>query len=372
MSQIRICHISESSGAGVETYILNTLRYADKKTFRHIVICSDNGTLASRAKAAGAEVIYLPMVREIAPIRDLFCMIKLMLVIYRLKPDLIHAHSGKGGIFGRLCGAFLGKPVAFTPHAFSYLGQTGFRRSMVFFIEKWLKYAPAYLLASSSSEARRAIKEVGWHPKKVLAQFPNSVEVPAEMIQYDTNKEVRVLMIGRLTYQKNPEMFLRVSKLAGAEGKITFTILGAGYAGELEEKVKTLVEDKELKNIVSIKPWCNANGVREELLNSDIYISTSRYESFGLATAEAMAHGLPVIGTMIDGNVDLIHEGKNGFLVEVDDDAAMAAHIIKLANDIKLRKKLGYAARLKIENDYNIRYNIQKLEVIYHYLCNYR
>jgi glycosyltransferase involved in cell wall biosynthesis len=369
MSQIRICHISQSAGAGVETYILNILKYSDKKTFRHIVICSDTGTLADRAKAAGAEVISLPMVREIAPIRDLFCVIKLLPIVYRLKVDLIHAHSGKGGIYGRLCGAFLGKAVAFTPHAFSYLGLTGFRRSMVLCIEKLLKYTNAYLLATSPSEAGRAIKEVGWHPKKVLAQFPNSVEVPPKIIRRATNKRIRVLMIGRITYQKNPEMFLRVSKLAGTEGKITFTILGAGYGEELEEKVKTLVEDMGLKNIVGIKPWRNSTGVREELINSDIYISTSRYESFGLATAEAMAHGLPVIGTMIDGNVDLIDENKNGFLVEVDDDAAMAANIIKLANNIKLRTKLGNAGRCKIDKIYNINKNIHKLEEIYHNLC---
>jgi glycosyltransferase involved in cell wall biosynthesis len=362
---IHVCHISLSAG-GVETYIINLLRHTDRAKFRHSVICYTDGTLAVAARNAGAHVIMVPMVREIAPLRDLLSCVRVLLVVSRLKPDIIHAHSGKGGILGRLVGVILGIPVAFTPNAFSYLGQRGARRALVVSVERLFALLPCFLVASSPSEAKRAIEEVGWKPERVTATFSNSVEVQRGQVEHSPKDNLGVLTVGRLCYQKNPEMLLRAARIVKARSdSITFTVIGAGYSDELGRKIAGLIEDFNLADVVHVKPWVDSALVEQEMLESDIYVTTSRYESFGFATAEAMVKGLPVVATNIDGSVDLVEDGKSGYLVDVDDDEAMALCICRLAADSDLRMGMGAMGRERIKTLFNIRTNAPRLEAIY-------
>jgi glycosyltransferase involved in cell wall biosynthesis len=311
------------------------------------------------------------MVREISPFGDFASLVKLLPVIRRLRPDIIHAHSGKGGIFGRLCGTLLGSPVVFTPHGFSYLGQNGFRRWIVLGIEKVLTCFAALLMATSPSEGKRAVTEVGWCQGKVSVKFPNSIEISGDTVKHNARKTARIIMVNRLSYQKNPQMALRVARLvADHTSSIRFIVLGAGYGDECGSSVAELMLNLRLAKIVSFREWCDPTGVTQELLRSDIFISTSRYEGLPYTVLEAMEKGLPVVATRIDGVVDLVEHGQTGFLTEIDDDATMAGHIMRLAADANLRRKLGQAGKEKIKNLFNIDKNIKKLEEIYYSLIH--
>ena len=95
MKPIHVCHISQSSG-GVETYILSIINNTCNTKFIHTVICWKNGTLANNAKNASAGVILLPMVGYMALFKDFISLLRILYAIKNLKPDVIHAHSGKG------------------------------------------------------------------------------------------------------------------------------------------------------------------------------------------------------------------------------------------------------------------------------------
>ncbi len=365
-----ICHISQSAG-GVETYILNVLRYADPASFRHTVICYTNGTLAENARDAGADVILVPMVRSISPGKDVVSLFRVWSVLREIRPDVIHAHSGKGGVFGRICGTLLRIPVGLTPNAFSHLGQQGVPRAIALAVEKLLSHAPCLLIASSPSEGKRAIEEVGWHPRKVTSRFVNSIDLDESAVHHAPKDTLQVLMIGRLSHQKNPAMFVRVAHIVSRQNpSVRFTILGAGYASdEATQEVTQMIEERGLGDVVQLKAWAGKDVVEAELLQSDIYVSTSRYESFGYTTAEAMAKALPVVATDVDGSVDLIEPGKNGYLVKVDDDETMAFHVSTLAADSAVRERLGRCGRQRVAAVFNIKNNIKVVESIYRSLC---
>jgi glycosyltransferase involved in cell wall biosynthesis len=363
---INICHITQSAG-GVETYILNILQFCNPKRFRHSIICYENGTLAQEARSLGVEVILVPMMRQFCLSQDLSTMVKVISELRRDLPDVIHCHSGKGGIYGRLAGTILGIPVVFTPHAFSYLGQKGVKKDFILLVEKLMAFTPCLLVGSSPSESKRAIAEVGWKPRKVTDKFPNSVVVGKRIVHHRKKEKIKVLMIGRLSYQKNPEMLLRVARKVKKQHRdISFTIMGAGYGDELGPSFLTLCEELYVESIVQIIKWASKDEVEKELLGSDIYISTSRYESFGFVTAEAMAMGLPVIATKVDGSIDLVEDGKTGFLVNIDDDNEMANNIITLSNEPVLRQKMGTSGRKRVYRYYDITKNIKEVEKIYY------
>ena len=98
------------------------------------------------------------------------------------------------------------------------------------------------------------------------------------------------------------------------------------------------------------------------LAKADVYISTSHREGLPLSILEAMAAELPVIATNVGGCSDIVRD--NGVLIEDDDQAALEAAMIKLANDPQMRDKMGYASK-KIALEYDAKSCAQKYLEVY-------
>ena len=102
------------------------------------------------------------------------------------------------------------------------------------------------------------------------------------------------------------------------------------------------------------------------LLNAvDMVLVPSRWEGFGLAAAEAMAAGRPVVATRVAGLEDLIDHGQTGLLIERGSVVALAEAIVQLAGDAGLRERLGAAARRHVATHYPIGRNIAAYERLY-------
>lgn len=122
MTKIKILHITQSVG-GIETYIDMLLRYLEPAKFECSLICPDQeGTLAEKARIIGVSVHIVPMVRSIIPWKDIRHYYMIKRIIRSIKPDLIHVHSSKAGVLGRLAANSYGVPCLYTPHAFDFWG----------------------------------------------------------------------------------------------------------------------------------------------------------------------------------------------------------------------------------------------------------
>jgi len=362
-NKIRILHISQSAG-GVETYIINIINFTNNERFDHTVICCLNGTLYKTSKDAGANVVIIPMIREISPTKDIISLLRLFLYLRSNKPALIHAHSGKGGLFGRICGHYLNIPVIFTPHAFSYMSQNGYKKRITLFIEKLLRLTRSYLLPSAESEKFKAINEVGWRKSKVLDVFYNSLSISEFKKKYNRNKIVKIVTLARLSYQKNPEMFVRVAiKIIDLVPDVKFYIIGAGYSDDCGDLICEMITKHQLQNSIIIKPWISKDEISDILENSDIYISTSQYEGLPTTLLLAMEKELPIVATSVDGNKDVVVHGKTGFLGANEDE--IVDYILKLIFDINLRKILGKSGRRLLIEKFNLTQNIKILETVY-------
>jgi glycosyltransferase involved in cell wall biosynthesis len=98
---------------------------------------------------------------------------------------------------------------------------------------------------------------------------------------------------------------------------------------------------------------------------ADILVMPSRFESFGLVLIEAMRHGVPVIACNAGGMHEVISEGVDGFLVGVDDAAALAERIGRLASDIGLRARMGRAARSNYEARFTAAHMGEQVETMF-------
>jgi len=216
-------------------------------------------------------------------------------------------------------------------------------------IVKWVLNNSNIIVAQSSNTKSNAIKY--YNPNKKINIIPLPYEsysfkkISRKLLKLKDNI-CYIISIGRLVKRKGFDFLLKsISKIENK--KIHVLIIGNG-----PEK-KNLID---LANELNIKDRIHFIGsVSEEkkfqyLSNSDVYVLSSVHEGFGIVLQEAMQVGLPIISTNNGGQVDLIKEGKNGYLIKFDDIKSLANKIDKMIKDKNLKQRFSEFNKKEIKN----------------------
>lgn len=155
--------------------------------------------------------------------------------------------------------------------------------------------------------------------------------------------------VGRLDKQKNPhyilDCFKHIQKL------IPDCYLLFIGSGNLEEEIKKRIADE------GIKTWVRIIGFRNDIEKyypaMDLHMLLSLREGFGIATAEAMSCGVPIIGTDVPGTSDILKNSKAGKLVPLDDARAVSQLTVSIVNNQSKRERMGQNARLEVETKFS-------------------
>lgn len=121
-------------------------------------------------------------------------------------------------------------------------------------------------------------------------------------------------------------------------------LLNIGGNGEVE-KIKTIIRDKHLEDVVEFKGWVSGDDKIRLLNSADIFILPSYNEGLPISVLEAMGYGIPVIATPVGGIPEVITDGENGFLVSPGDVDGIVNALSSLVKDPSLRKVMGENAR---------------------------
>lgn len=355
---MKILHITQSYG-GVQSYICNIIEYAPG--FEYAIACHSE-QLIKIFESKNHAGYWVDFTREVSPAKDYKALVQLVKIIKDFNPDVIHVHSAKGGALGRIAGVLTGKKVIFTPNAFSFLGFNGFKRKLYLIIEKALRPFTHLLLAVSNSEKNRAVAEAGYSADKVKV-IDNAILAASRAKKRNDNFAVG--MIGRLTFQKNPLMFLNVAeKVHETKPDIKFYLLGEGYLDSLKDSVYQYIQTRNI-HYVDVLKWGDSKISESFFSLIDVFILTSEFEGLPFALLEAMDNGLPCVVTDADGNRDVIQNGGDGFIVNNHDSNAMAQKIIELYENMDLYNCISHNAMNKIKTSFNADINYKELEKIY-------
>lgn len=179
-----------------------------------------------------------------------------------------------------------------------------------------------------------------WGKLSNIMVIPNANTVEPEETAALSNTVA--IAAGRYGYQKNFESLARAWKEVYREcPDWRLNIFGAGV---VNSKLQQLVDDLGLREVVILHE--STRNIFKEYLHSSIYVLSSRYEGLGMVLLEAQAFGVPLVSYDCKcGPRDIITEGENGFLVPTGDEKALAAAIIRLAKNDKLRKQMGKKAK---------------------------
>jgi glycosyltransferase involved in cell wall biosynthesis len=356
---MRILQVMEATLGGTRRYLedlADALGDGEENGLVYSLHRADTGfmPLLERLRAARWRLFELDMQREIAPATDLRCALALRGIYRRFAPDVIHAHSSKAGALARI--ATLGmrrRPgIVYTPHSIAA------NVSAVYgLIEKVLALRLDVLTAVTESERDELL---GLHlvpSDRVRVAVPTVSSVrfaprsrAAARRDLGLGEGPLMVGVGRLTAQKDPLAFVDIAGALRAR-RAAFRAVWVGD-GELREAVEARISAGGLGACVSVTGWLD--DVRPYVAAADLILSTSRYESFGYVTAEALTMERPVVATRVTGTVDVMNADLRDHLFSPGDLAGAAARAGCVLDDPRLGVEIAQRGRAYVNRTFSL------------------
>ena len=369
--------------SGVQRVTLDEFTTLPREQFDSYLVCQCEGPLSQLASSAGAHCDFVPeLVRPISPVCDIKALHKISAIIRRHRPDILHTHSSKTGILGRLAGRWCGVPaIVHTVHGFAFpYSDSILVRGFYRFLEFVGGLACHALVVLNEDDRAIAIKQLRVPPNKVhlisngvdTTKFaPRSPDERTRLRQqaFGLGRPTTTCigMVGRLWRQKNPLCLINAAKLLLDQGLTDFKVFLVGD-GELRAQVLQTVEQMGLQDHVELLGW--RDDVSALLSGLDICVLPSLWEGLPLAILEAMASGVPVVASQIPGNRELVSDSIDGYLFDTNDPAALAERIRRLIDNPARAQQMGAAGRAKVVAQYDLEVRAARIQELYLKLLN--
>jgi glycosyltransferase involved in cell wall biosynthesis len=326
-----------------------------------------------KAKTQGVRVITLPsLVRSIRPIMDFKALLSLMWLIFNEKPDIVHTHSSKAGILGRLSAKIAFVPnIIHTPHGHVFYGHFGLVASKIFlWVEKFFSRFTDRIVALTDGEKSDYEKLSVCSSEKLLkihsgvdvAQYmkPNgNVVEKKRSLGLDQNEAV-IGFVGWLLPIKGPNYLLRAMDYVWNEHPETSLVLVG--KGDMDVDLRAEALRINANGKVKFLGW--RDDVDEIMLIFDMLVLPSLNEGMGRVLVEAMAAGKPVVASRVGGIPDLVRHDETGYLVPPADEKALADNIKKLLDDPEKAWEMGLRGK-EYCRQFSLEAMIAKLDDLY-------
>ena len=352
---LRVLHVLEAFAGGTERHLLDLIGHVDG--VEHLVAAppthlgKTTKEAADRARALGARVEIIPMRRSPGPHHAVAGIGSLHALIRRSRPDIVHGHSSIGGSVARLGARGTGVPVLYTPNGLA-------RMRWALGVERALAPLTDWLIAVSESEREFALRHRLAAPERSCT-IPNGIDVdPPEPLDPPLRERLGlppevplVGCLGRLTWQKAPEVFVSACEIVVRQrADAHFVLIGSGPEAD---GVRRCLDRGHLDGRFHWLPeLADAAAAFGEL---DLYVLPSRFEGGPYTPLEAMRAGTPMILTDVAGNRDTVEDGVSGKLVPVEDHRSLGAAIIELLDDPQQRAVFAAAASERLRTDFDAR-----------------
>jgi len=350
--------ITKADIGGAQVHVLETLKRL-KSRYHFILATGEYGYLTTRAQEHGIEVRVLNhLKRPISLPEDRRGNAECVALLRELKPDLLHTHSSKAGVVGRMAAWRVGIPSLFTAHGWAFTeGAPAIQRAYGLLAESLMCRLPGRVVTISDYDFQLAKRyHIGAGRNRYLVK--NGISNPPKHEHGAAQPELQILTIGRLSPVKNHLMFLEI--LATLSIPFYAQIIGEGECrAALEERIQSLgLADKvELLGEVS--------QTTEYLANADLFALTSNYEGLPLSVLEAMSMGLPVVATNVGGVKEAVLHEQSGLLSVRGDMTQFTANIEKLGKDPALRRRYGETALSHYTQNFTADRMVDEIELIY-------
>ncbi|EIJ9081490.1 glycosyltransferase family 4 protein [Citrobacter freundii] len=348
--------------SGVQRVTLNEIT-ALSNEFNYSLVCSTNGPLTQALSDYKVNIFYVnELCREISAIKDFRAIIKLYKLIKKEKYDVVHTHSSKTGVLGRLAAKLAGvTQVIHTVHGFSFPAASSKKQYAVYFSMEWIaKFFTDNLIVLNKDDYDIAINKLRYSPAKVHL-IANGIDVTkfVPVTKKRISNKLKVIMVGRLSEQKDPHTLLKAMKeVMKVNSNVTLT-----YVGDGELRAQLEQESFDFKENIFFHGW--SNDIAKLLSEHDLFVLPSLWEGMPLAILEALSCGLPCIVSDIPGNKNLVVNGYNGRLFEPKNHIQLAEIIKLYANEYDDYHRQSVNAREFVVDNYTLERRNKMVKYLY-------
>ncbi len=360
--------LSEWGGAQHIVYLLAKHLRSD---YEITVACAPGGLLVERLRGLGLRVMEIPeLCRLPHPLRDLRALWKLHSLMQAERFDIVHTHSTKAGLLGRLAAAWARVPVIlFTAHGWAFSdGRAWPWRWLLAHVERLPAHLSTKVICVSEYDRQVAVRFGVASPEKLIV-VPNGLETEPFCSSRD-KKELRrqleacdaagvVTMVGRLALPKDLNTLIAAWEELGVPGWQLWLV----GDGPLRPYVEKTIQARGLRN--SIRLFGERRDVPELLQASDIFVLSSRWEGMPLTIIEAMLAGLPVIATRVGGVPELVEGSVTGLLVPPGDPLALRDALEQLIVSEESRRLFGERGRQRALQQFSVERMIHRVRALY-------
>jgi glycosyltransferase involved in cell wall biosynthesis len=319
---MKILHVLYSNRfSGAENVVCQIIGMMKKVPGVEMVYCSPDGQIR---EALGERGI------AFEPIADL-CKSELRRVIAKVKPDVVHAHDMRASFVAALACKRIPLISHIHNNAFDSRGLSP--KSIAYTIAA--RKAKRIFWVSESAFEGYAFHKRFAKKSEVLRNIIDIDALYAKMALDEKEYSYDLAYVGRLTYPKNPQRLMGViAKMKELKPDVRVAVVGNG---DLEEETHALAEEYGICDNIDFLGF-QSNPLKI-LHGSSSMIMVSRWEGTPMCALEAMALGVPIVSTPVDGLKVLVQQNENGYLS--DDDGELAKKVVEIATDPALRERLS-------------------------------
>ncbi len=378
-AKIKLIHIItrlDKGGSAENTFL--TLKGLDKSRYEVSLITgpveNPSQDRRNQIEESGVNDIQVPQLRRnINLFYDLRALLKIRRLLKKEKPDIVHTHTSKAGLLGRLAARLAGIPsIIHTPHGHVFFGYFGALKTKMFILlEKLASRITDRIIALTPREKADYLSyKVAEEDKLVV--IPSGIELhKCQPTPQEERSKLRkelgipdrsavVGTAGRLVPVKGPGFLLQAIGQVISEHPDTYLVFAGD--GPLRKNLKKDAVDRGLAKNIIFTGW--RDDMARVLSVFDIFCLPSLNEGMGRVLVEAMALGKPIVASDVGGIPDLIIPGKNGILVPPQNPGELAKQILFLIKNREEREKLGRAGK-EMASAYSDEIMVKKIAELY-------
>jgi glycosyltransferase involved in cell wall biosynthesis len=373
MNKKKVLHlITRLVVGGAQDNTLLTVKNHDRSRFEVSLASNPDGVWLNKAEDFSDYFYAIPTLRNpISPLNDIRAFFDILKLLQTKKFDIIHTHSSKAGILGRLAANLCNTPVVHTIHGFPFHDfMPLWKKKLYIFIEKWISQKTDFLITVSELNRNEALNLGIVKPENSqtiysgidFAKLDQKFDNESLRSEFNIAKNTKIIvMVGRLDQQKAP--YFLIDAFAKVLKQFPDTVLFLIGEGELEDSLRNQV------NQLNINPKVQFLGSRDDVPSilsiSAIFALSSLWEGLGRAMTEAMLIGKPVVVPNIYGIPEIVHHNETGLLFESKNIDQLANHLIFLLKNPDECDRLGRNAKELTRRLFDGKQMVRQIEVVY-------
>ena len=353
-----------TADVSIRLLLLDQIKALEADGHEVVAVCAP-GPWVEHVRSEGVTVETVPMVREMAPLRDVRSVAALVNCFRQHKFDVVHTHTPKAGLVGPIAARLARVPhVVHTVHGLLFHDRMTRSRQTIFWVPEKITATLCHrLLSQSREDMERAVRSRLCSRKKI-AYLGNGIDVArfAPPAAYDRTEKLRqvglqasdfvVGSVGRLVKEKGfAELFAAAEALAARYPQIKFVVIGPRETDQDDALDPGYMDDLQRRGVVRFVNWCE--DMTQWYAAMDIFVLPSYREGIPRACMEAAAMMLPVVASDIRGCREVVLNGITGLLVPPRNVPLLMEAIETLHNERNRARQMGEAARQHIVKSFN-------------------